>query len=529
MSWPKTPENIPVDPDDSEQKKFHVRNAKTLALRFNVVSKPPIVDATKFSSWSKLKMVTARVLSLKQIPKNQWLKQFTQQISQWPSSKLVKEAELYWIRQAQRDINLHDPNIMKLDPFLDEDGQVYLVGGRVGSAPLSYDVRHPYLLPKKSHISLLIVRDRHTHALHGGHLRTGAEVRKKYWIVGDMNLLKNVVHNCVICRKHRGKPIQQKMADLPEVRVRPCSPPFQTTLVEYLGPVNIKLNRNTTTKGYCAVFTCAVTRAVHLTCVQDLSTPAFLQALERFVSIRGAPSTLVSDNGTCFMGADNIINELNLKLDPAQLREHCQQLSVQWKFGPPGGPHHQGAVERMVQEVKKGMRHLVKADRLTFVEWETVFCQISGLINGRPLTAKSSSPLDHPPLTPNHFLIGRGDLPCPEVPWEEYVGNLRKRREIRNAMVDGFWQRWMECIHKLSPRQKWQQSAENLQEGDIVLVIGEDRKRGSWKMAEVVNIYPGKDDLVRVVEIKFADDTNVKRPVTKLILLMKKSERSDID
>ena len=96
-------------------------------------------------------------------------------------------------------------------------------------------------------------------------------------------------------------------------------------------------------------------------------------------------------------------------------------------------------------------------------------------------------------------------------------------------MVDGFWQRWMECIHQLSPRQKWQQSAENLQEGDIVLVIGEDRKRGSWKMAEVVNIYPGKDDLVRVVEIKFADNTNVKRPVTKLILLMKKSERSDID
>ena len=42
-----------------------------------------------------------------------------------------------------------------------------------------------------------------------------------------------------------------------------------------------------------------------------------------------------------------------------------------------------------------------------------------------------------------------------------------------------------------------------------MLVIGEDRKRGSWKMAEVENIYPGKDDLVRVVEIKFADDTNV--------------------
>ena len=170
----------------------------------------------------------------------------------------------------------------------------------------------------------------------------------------------------------------------------------------------------------------------------------------------------------------------------------------------------------------------MKADRLTFVEWETVFCQISGLINGRPLTAKSSSPLDHPPLTPNHFLIGRGDLPCPEVPCEEFKGNLRKRREMCNAMVDGFWRRWIQCLHKLSPRHKWQQSTENVMEGDIVLVIGEDKKRGCWKMAEVVKIYPGKDNLVRVVDIRCADGTSAKKPVTKLIMLMKNKERSDM-
>ncbi|XP_033097517.1 uncharacterized protein LOC117101626 [Anneissia japonica] len=327
-------------------------------------------------------MITARVLSLKELPKNLWLKRLTQQISQWPSSKLLREAELYWIRQAQTGINFNYHNIMKLDPIFDENERVYRVGGRMDNAPLSYDVRHPYLLPKESHFSLIIVRDRHTHALHGGHLRTATKVRKRYWIVGDTNISKVVVRQCIICRRHKGKPIEQRMADLPDFRVNPCSPPFKTTLVDYLGPVNVKLNRNTTTKCYCAVFTCAVIRAVHLTCVQDLSTQAFLQALERLVSIRGAPSLLVSDNGTCFRGANNTINELNLKLDQTTVREQCQRYNVQWKFGPPGGPHHQGAVERMVQEVKKGMRHLLKADRLTFVEWETVFCQISGFING---------------------------------------------------------------------------------------------------------------------------------------------------
>eukprot|EP00057_Strongylocentrotus_purpuratus_P005403 XP_003730892.1 PREDICTED: uncharacterized protein LOC100888831 [Strongylocentrotus purpuratus] len=528
--WPKTPENVPTDPKDTERKKFHTRNAKSFALSVSAVCKAsPIIEASKFSSWPKLKMVTARVLSVRDLPKDKRLKQLTNQISQWPSRKLVREAELYWIRHAQRGINFQDPNIMKLDPFFDDETQVFRVGGRMDRAPVSYDVRHPYLLPKKSHISWLIVQDSHAHSLHGGHLRTATEVRKKYWIVGDTGISRRVVRACVICRRHRGKPVQQKMSDLPDFRVGRCSPPFQTTLVDYLGPVNVKLSRNTTTKGYGAVFTCAVTRAVHLTCVPDLSTDAFLQALERFVSIRGAPSMLISDNATCFRGADNTINKLNLKLDHDRVRERCLRYCAEWRFGPPGGPHHQGAVERIVQEVKKGMRHLVKADRLTFAEWETVFSQISGLINSRPITAKSSSPLDHPPLTPNHFLIGRGDLSCPQIPYDDFKGDLRKRREVCNAMVDGFWKRWMECIRTLSPRQKWHQSTENLEESDVVLIIGDNKARGSWKMAVVVKAYPGKDDLVRIVDVKNADGVIARKPVTKLILLMKKSERDDLE
>ncbi|XP_071959918.1 uncharacterized protein [Antedon mediterranea] len=225
ISWPKTPTNVQVAPEDGEQKKFHVRNAKTPKIKA-IPEFERTLDPTKFSSWPKLKMVTARVVSLKQLPKNQWLKKLTSQISEWPSPHALKEAELLWVRQGQAEINFNDHNIMKLVPVFDEKEGVYRVGGRIKNAPLS---------------------------------------------------------------RHKGKPIEQKMADLPDFRVKPCSPPFSSTLVDYLGPVN-------------------------------------------------------------------------------------------WKFGPPGGPHHQGAVERMVQEVKKGRRHLVKADRLTFVEWETVFCQISGLI-----------------------------------------------------------------------------------------------------------------------------------------------------
>ena len=523
--WPMTPKNVPLDPDDTEQKKFCKRNAQILAVK--LCDTKSFVDPERFSSWSRLILVTARILSLKDLPKKEWLKQLATQICQWPSRERRKGAELYWIRCAQRYLDFEDPHIAKLNPFFDVDEQVFRVGGRITRAPISYDVCHPYLLPKKNHISLLIVQEKHRHALHGGHLRTAAEVRRNYWLIGDINVSRQVIRHCTTCRRHRGKPVEQRMADLPDFRVTPCSPPFKTTIVDYLGPFNVKLTRNTVSKGYCAVFTCAVTRAVHLTCVPDLSTPAFLQAFERFVSIRGAPALMISDNATCFRGADNQIRELVLRLDQPRVQSYGQQYRVEWKFGPPSGPHHQGAVERLVQEVKKAMKHMVKADKLTFVEWETIFCQISSLLNGRPLTAMSSSPLDEPPITPNHFLIGRGDLPCPQIPCEDHTGDLRKGRELCNVIVDGFWKRWLASIHKLSPRHKWSDARENLVQRDIVLVIDENAKRGQWKMAEVVKTYIGDDNLVRVVDVKISNGQILKRPVTKLVLLMKNTERMD--
>ncbi|XP_064643563.1 uncharacterized protein LOC135497662 [Lineus longissimus] len=482
--WPHTPE-VNIDHEDKELKKFHVQNAKVLA--FNVTTPQPVIDPTTFSSWPRLIMVTA---------------------------------------DFERDIDFTDHHIMRHNPIFDEASQVHRVGGRVDKAPLSYDMRHPYLLPKKGHISLLITRERHRHALHGAHLRTVTEIRRTYWIVGDVRLAKAVIRVCKVYIRNRGKPPQQFMAELPNFRIKPFTPVFHTTLVDYLGPVFVKLNRNTTTKGYCAVFTCAVVRAVHLTCVQDLTTEAFLQALERFISFRGAPSLMLSDNATCFRGADKELRELGLKLDKDEIRS--ARLSIEWKFGPPDGPHHQGPVERIVQEVKRAMKVLVKTDKLTFVEWETVFAQISAVLNCRPLTAVSSSPLDDPPITPNHFLIGRGELPSPIVPCEPFAGNLRKRRQLCNEIVNNFWKRWITCIQKLSPRPKWSTEKENLEESDVVLVVDEKMKRGQWRMAEVINVYPGKDNHIRVVDVRFADGLVLKRPISRLILLMKASEREDI-
>ena len=56
---------------------------------------------------------------------------------------------------------------------------------------------------------------------------------------------------------------------------------------------------------YVCVFVCFTTRAGHLEMVSDLSTTAFLACLRCFVSRRGLPRHVYSDNGSNFVVANN--------------------------------------------------------------------------------------------------------------------------------------------------------------------------------------------------------------------------------
>ena len=100
------------------------------------------------------------------------------------------------------------------------------------------------------------------------------------------------------------------MADLPPERLKLFSPPFTVTRVDLVGPFHLKYGRNKKIKSWGAVFTCATVRAIHLQILQDLSTEAFLHALRRFAAHHGWPTTIISDNGTSFVGAERELRKL---------------------------------------------------------------------------------------------------------------------------------------------------------------------------------------------------------------------------
>ena len=230
--------------------------------------------------------------------------------------------------------------LSKLDPFLDESG-ILRVGGRLRRADLEDSIKFPILLPRKGHVTKLIVRHFHEVTKHQGRTTTLNEARSSgYWIVGGTSSVSEYIFNCVKCRKIRGSTQTQKMADLPEDRLQPA-PPFTYCAVDYFGPWIVKEKRKEM-KRYGALFTCMTSRAIHLEVCHSLATDSFINALRRFICRRGPIRQLRSDQGTNFVGARKELKEALAELDQKKIAQELLRNNCDWinfKMNVPSASH----------------------------------------------------------------------------------------------------------------------------------------------------------------------------------------------
>ena len=92
------------------------------------------------------------------------------------------------------------------------------------------------------------------------------------------------------------------MTDLPEEQLD-VSAAFTNVGVDYFCPFTVKIGRRNE-KRWCCLFTCLTVRAVHIEVVPKLDTDSCLNAILRFIAQRSKPSTIISDNGTKFVGCE---------------------------------------------------------------------------------------------------------------------------------------------------------------------------------------------------------------------------------
>jgi len=190
------------------------------------------------------------------------------------------------------------------------------------------------------------------------------------------------------------------MADLPEFRVQ-VNWPFFHVGIDYVGLFRLRNNRLRKAreyKAYLAVFVCMITKAVYLELVSELSTDAFMAALDRFLSRRGCPNHVYSDYGTNFIGAVRVLRQLIN--DQANQRYSIPGV---WNFNPPGAPNFGELWETAVKSAKRLLIRTVGLHPLTWEELLIVITRIKAVLNSRLLSPLSDDLSDLQCLTPDHF------------------------------------------------------------------------------------------------------------------------------
>ncbi|XP_033218431.1 uncharacterized protein LOC117173894 [Belonocnema kinseyi] len=348
----------------------------------------------------------------------------------------------------------------ELNPFLDDNGLIR-VGGRLKKFDLLFNQKYPILLPSNHHVSDLIIRDAHDRNLHGGIQSTLYTVRERFWILNGRNQIRHVIHRCVPCIRQKPKFPHAKMADLPKSRVTPGFA-FSEVGVDFFGPILIKEKKEKNRsflKVYGSVFVCMATKAVHIEVASGLSVEDFLACFRRFISIRGKPQKVYSNNGTNFVGANSELRKIYDLHETKEFQESIQNYAVseriKWDFNPPLSPHFGGLWEAAVKSFKHHLNRVIQGQKLTYEQLDTLLKEIAAVLNSRPLYAVSSDPNDPLANTPMHILTGRPFNFLLEQNFSLIPDNRLTTYQLISKARQDFWDKWhKEYLRELQVRQK---------------------------------------------------------------------------
>ena len=253
--------------------------------------------------------------------------------------------------------------------YLDED-KIIRCKGRINNADTTEESKNPVLLPSRHRYTELLIRERHDHVHHNGVRETLNAIRETHWVLKGREAVKRVIRKCTICRRYEGKPfIAPPSPELPTDRVYE-GPPFTYTGIDFAGPLYVNsTSPENRSKAYCCLFTCASTRAVHLELTESLTVTSFLQAFRKFVSRRGLPAKLLTDNAKTFKSASVDVKKI---IKSSEVKKYLANRQIDWQFIMEQAPWWGGFWERLVRSVKRCLKKSFGRSFLTFEELRTL-------------------------------------------------------------------------------------------------------------------------------------------------------------
>lgn len=514
--WP-VEKQIKIDDKDLECRKEKVEVVLPL------VRDTGNLNPERFSDWNRMIRTTS------------WIQRFIkncktkEKIGGELSVEELNKSEEFWLKRSQEMSFPEELKIMKVGRNVSKKSKLYkllpklndremiVMTGRFGLKTIEGVRRDPFILDSNNRIVSLLIDHHHRKANHFGRERVINEILAKHYVLSLRKEVKKAWRRCKECAIRRAKPTVPRMGELPECRWTRGTV-FGETGLDYFGPIEVRVRRHLE-KRYGIIYVCMATRAIHLELTETLTTEDCILALKRFVSRRGCPNVIYSDNGRNLRGTNNECVKAMRALKQDELERSCGVQGIKWKFIPPAAPAMAGAWESLIKSVKTALVRLVTKKYPKEKVLYTALIEIENMVNSHPLTYVPVNPDQEEIITPNHFLVGRvGSEGAKNLILTENIMTGKQLKETRE-LVDMFWKRWIqEYLPTLTRRSKWFEKGPEMKEGDLVIIVDHNFAKNTWLKGRIQQTYPGKDGITRVVDVKTARGT-YRRPVSKLALL----------
>ena len=239
--------------------------------------------------------------------------------------------------------------IAPLSPFLSRNGLICSSGRIKWLMDVGSNVKYPIILDARHPFVKLFPEHTHVNHYHQGVEYLRLMVQEHFTVLKLRSSLRSIKTHCLRCRELTMQPI---MSDLPKERLAYQSPPFTNTGLDYFGPFYVTVRR-TTEKKRGFLFTRITTRALHVEIITSMDTSSCVMVVEWFVSRRGTPAMIWSDNGTNFIGAEKQLREIVKKGNIVNIAAELAHKGIKWRFNPPSAPHQGGIWERLVRSFKR--------------------------------------------------------------------------------------------------------------------------------------------------------------------------------
>ncbi|XP_068238441.1 uncharacterized protein [Palaemon carinicauda] len=124
-----------------------------------------------------------------------------------------------------------------------------------------------------------------------------------------------------------------------------------------------------------------------------MSSSAFINAVRRFISLRGQVKIFRSDHGTNFIGAVDKLRIDSINVEDEPFRNFLYNSSTTWNINPPYSSHMGGTWERMdgiSRRILDSMLLNNTGKSLTYDVLSTFRTELSPIIDSRPLVPAST-------------------------------------------------------------------------------------------------------------------------------------------